>query len=65
MVTVEHLERNLDKLLNTNSQKEELFKFLDKNKDKLELIKKGALAKELGISRPTLNAWLKDYHNQK
>lgn len=65
MVTVEHLERNLDKLLNTNSQKEELFKFLDKNKDKLELIKKGALAKELGISRPTLNAWLNEYHNQK
>lgn len=65
MVTAEQLEKNLDRLLVKNSQKEELFKFLSRNENKLEQIKKGALADELGITRPTLNAWLKEFKDNK
>lgn len=65
MITAEHLEENLDKLLAKNRQKEELFKFLARNEDKVEQIKKGALAEELGITRPTLNAWLKEWSDNR
>lgn len=65
MVTAEKLEQKLDKLLKKDPRKEELFKFLSKHEDKLNLFKKGELAEELGISRPTLRAWMKDYEENK
>lgn len=65
MVTVEHLEKNLDKITLKNAQKDELFKFLDRNEVPLETLNKSALAKELNVSRPTLLAWLRDYTMNK
>lgn len=65
MVTVEHLEKNLDKLTLKNAQKDELYKFLDRNEVPLESLNKTALAKELKVSRPTVLAWLREYTMKK
>lgn len=54
---------NWDKVLNkTNEKKQLLFDSLTSKGIKKEDINQTVLAKELGISRVTLNRWLKDFN---